>query len=77
MCREFTTKVTETLSNIPVTETRNNRTERVWLGVKGRGRVVSKSHSVKDVGVRAKRQAVDRFTHGLNRPEDGVILVAI
>ena len=32
MCRKFTTKVTKTLSNIPVTETRNNRTERVLEG---------------------------------------------
>ena len=37
MCRELTTKVTETLSNIPVTETGDNHTKWVLRGVKGEG----------------------------------------
>ena len=37
MCCKLTTKVTEILSNISVTKTRDNRTKRVWYRGEGKG----------------------------------------
>ena len=58
MCYKFTTKVTKTLSNIPITETRDNCTKRVLIRSEGEREVKSqKSFTVKVLGVQAKRQA--------------------
>ena len=49
MCREFTTKVTETLSNIPVTETGDNHTK--WVSEGGKGKEERKGREREGGGV--------------------------
>ena len=61
------TKVTKTLSNISITETRDNRTERVFERGRIRGRAVSfrEPTSERVWGCEPRGRQWDRFTRGL------------